>query len=107
MGIGLEWFCPSHFKGYASFNTDYSAKDPGTETNLSLADWDIYHIVTGAEIAIKNSALTVGLGYSFGNREIGSRPDILARQELEGFWDPFESLKFRYSTYKLIVGFAF
>jgi len=106
-GIGLEWFYSPRFKGYASFNTDYSAKNPRTATNISLTDWDIYHIVTGAEIAIKNSALTVGLGYSFGSREIGSRPDILEREELEGFWDPFESLKFRYSTYKLIVGFAF
>ncbi len=107
MGIGLEWSYSPRFKGYASFNTDYSAKDPGTATNLSLTDWDIYHIVTGAEIAIKNSALTVGLGYSFGNREIGSRPDILEREDLGGLWDPFEGLKFRYSTYKMIVGFAF
>jgi hypothetical protein len=106
-GIGLEWFYSSRFKGYASFTTDYSAKKPGTATNISLTDWDIHHIITGAEIAIKNSALTVGLGYAFGNREIGSRPDVLAREEIDGFWDPFESLKFRYSTYKLIVGFAF
>jgi hypothetical protein len=106
-GLGLEWFYSSRFKGYASFTTDYSAKKPGTATNISLTDWDIHHIITGAEIAIKNSALTVGLGYAFGNREIGSRPDILAREEIDGFWDPFESLKFRYSTYKLIVGFAF
>jgi hypothetical protein len=107
MGIGLEWFYSSRFKGSASFNTDYSAKDPGTATNLSLTDWDIYHIITGAEVAIKNTVVTFGLGYSFGNRELGGRPPILAREELEGFWDPFESLKFRYSTYKLIVGFAF
>ncbi|MBE3125666.1 MAG: hypothetical protein IMZ57_08405 [Acidobacteria bacterium] len=106
LGIGLDWVYSPRFKGYASFNTDYSAKKPGTATNLSLTDWDIYHIVTGAEIAIKNSALTVGLGYSFGNREIGSRPDILEREALVGFWDPFERLKFRYSTYKVIVGIA-
>lgn len=106
LGIGLDWVYSPRFKGYASFNTDYSAKKPGTATNLSLTDWDIYHIVTGAEIAIKNSALTVGFGYSFGNREIGSRPDILEREALVGFWDPFERLKFRYSTYKVIVGIA-
>lgn len=106
MGIGLDWVYSPRFKGYASFNTDYSAKKPGTATNLSLTDWDIYHIVTGAEIAIKNSALTVGLGYSFGNREIGSRPDILERETLVGFWDPFGGLKFRYSSYKLIIGIA-
>jgi hypothetical protein len=107
MGVGLDWVYSPRFKGYASFNTDYSAKKPGTATNISLTDWNIYHIVTGAEVAIKKSALTVGLGYAFGNREIGSRPDILEREQLEGFWDPFEGLKFRYSTYKLIVGFAF
>jgi hypothetical protein len=107
MGIGLEWVYSPRFKGYASLTTDESAKKPGTATNISLTDWNIHHIITGAEVAINKSAFTVGLGYSFGNREIGSRPDILEREELDGFWDPFEGLKFRYSTYKLIVGFAF
>jgi hypothetical protein len=106
-GIGLEWFYSARFKGYASFTTDYSAKKPGTATNLSLTDWDIHHIITGAEIAIKNSALTVGLGYAFGSREIGGRPDILEREQIDEFWDPFAGLKFRYSSFKLIVGFAF
>jgi hypothetical protein len=107
MGIGLEWFYSARFKGYASFTTDYSAKKPGTATNISLTDWDIHNIMTGAEVTIKNTAVTFGFGYSFGNRELGGRPPILAREEPDGFWDPFESLKFRYSTYKLIVGFAF
>jgi len=107
MGIGLEWFYSARFKGYASFTTDYSAKKPGTATNISLTDWDIHNIMTGAEVTIKNTAVTFGLGYSFGGREVGTRPDVLEREKLDGFWDPFESLKFRYSTYKLIVGFAF
>jgi hypothetical protein len=106
-GVGLEWVYSSRFKGYASFTTDYSAKKPGTATNLSLTDWDIHHFVTGAEVAIKKSAVTFGLGYSFGGREVGTRPDVLEREKLAGFWDPFASLKFRYSTYKLIFGFAF
>jgi len=104
-GMGLEWFYSSRFKGYASFTTDYSAKRAGTATNLSLTDWDIHHIVTGGEIAFKRSSLTVGLGVSFGGREIGQRPDILARGG-SGLWDPFGGLRFRYTTYKLIVGFA-
>jgi hypothetical protein len=93
-GVGLEWFYSPRFKGYASFTTDYSAKKPGTSTNISLTDWDIHHIIT------------VGVGFSFGGREIGDRPDIIARSGLEGVWDPFGSLKFRYNCYKLIVGFA-
>ena len=48
----------------------------------------------------------MGVGFSFGGREIGERPDIIARSGLDGFWDPFGSLKFRYNCYKLIFGFA-
>ena len=105
-GVGLEWFYTARFKGYASFTTDYSAKRSGTVTNVALTDWDIHHIVTGAEFFINKSALTVGLGFSFGNREIGTRPDIIERGGLDGMWDPFDSLRFRFTTYKLIVGFA-
>jgi hypothetical protein len=106
MGLGLEWFYSARFKGYASFTTDYSAKSPGTTTNISLTDWDIHHIVTGAEFSIKKSELTVGLGFSFGNREVGRRPELLGSGGFDGLWDPFESLRFRYTTYRLIVGFA-
>jgi hypothetical protein len=105
-GVGLEWFYSPRFKGYASFTTDYSAKKPGTSTNISLTDWDIHHIITGGEFFINKSSVTVGVGFSFGGREIGDRPDIIARSGLEGVWDPFGSLKFRYNCYKLIVGFA-
>ncbi len=106
MGFGLEWFYSSRFKGYASFTTDFSARSSGTTTNISLTDWDIHHIVTGAEFLIKKSALTVGLGYSFGRREIGERPDVLERGGLDDVWDPFDHLRFRFANYKLIVGIA-
>jgi hypothetical protein len=105
-GVGLEWFYSSRFKGYASFTTDYSAKKSGTTTNISLADWNIFHAVTGGEFAVKKTSVTVGLGVSFGGHEIGQRPDILARGGLDGLWDPFSGLKFRYTSYKLIFGFA-
>lgn len=105
-GVGLEWFFSARFKGYASFTTDASAKKAGTATNLSLSDWDIHHVLTGAEFAFKKSSFTVGLGVSFGGREIFGRPDIIAREGGDVLWDPFEHLRFRYTTYKLIVGFA-
>jgi hypothetical protein len=105
-GFGLEWFYSARFKGYASFSTDYSAKRPGTETNISLTDWDNYHFMTGAEFFIKRTALTAGLGYSFGSRTVGSRPTVLGGAGVLGAWDPYEDLKFRFATYKLILGFA-
>ncbi len=104
LGLGLEWLYSSRFKGYASFTTDYSAKKRGTETNLSLTDWDIHHLVTGAEFAVKKSALTVGLGLLVRRPGDRQRPAILERAGVDGMWDPFDGLKFRYATYKLIVG---
>jgi len=106
-GIGLEYAHSPRFKSYVSYATDRSAKRPGTETNLSLTDWDIHHVIAGAEVTVKNSALTFGLGYSFGGREVGTRPDILGHEGLDELWDPFAALQFRYASYKLIVGFAF
>lgn len=106
-GIGLEYAHSLRFKSYVSYTTDRSAKKPGTETNLSLTDWDIHHLIAGAEVAVKNSALTFGLGYSFGGREVGTRPDILGHEGLDELWDPFAALQFRYASYKLIVGFSF
>lgn len=105
-GAGLEWSYSPRFKGYASYTTDYSARKPGTLTNIALTDWDIRNLMTGSEFMIKKFSLTVGIGYSFGGRRIGGRPEILARSGFDGLWDPFASLKLRYSCYKLVVGFA-
>lgn len=105
-GAGLEWFYSARFKGYASFATDASARKARTATNLSLTDWNIRHVVTGAEIALKKSSFTVGLGVAFGGREIDTRPAVIVREGVEGAWDPFENLRFRYTTYMLILGFA-
>lgn len=107
LGVGLEWSYSHRFKGYASFTTDYSAKRAGTETNLSLTDWDIHHIVTGAEFSIKSWQLTAGLGVSFGARGVGWRPDVFERAGFGDLWDPFAGLRFRYANYKAIIGFAF
>jgi len=107
LGVGLEWSYSHRFKGYASFTTDYSAKKPGTETDLSLTDWNIHHIVTGAEFAIKSWQLTAGLGVSFGARGVGWRPDVFDQAALGDLWDPFAGLRFRYANYKAIIGFAF
>jgi hypothetical protein len=107
MGFGLEYAHSARFKSSMSFTTDYSARPPGTETNLSITDWSIYHVIAGAEITIKNSALTLGLGYSAGDREIGRRPQVFDGSGGDGLWDPFEGMEFRYSTYKLIIGFSF
>jgi hypothetical protein len=57
-------------------------------------------------VAITLAEPHLGLGFSFGSREIGHRPNIPGSGGLDVLWDPFAGLKFRYVTYKLIIGFA-
>jgi hypothetical protein len=73
---------------------------------MSLTDWDIHHIVTGGEFKIKRSSVTVGLGLSFGGRDFLGAPQLLDWGGADWPSDPFEGLRFRYTTFKLIVGFA-
>ena len=107
LGVGLEWLYSSRFKGYASFTTDYSAKRSGPATGTSLTDWNILHFVTGAEFFIRKTALTIGVGYAFGNQEVGRRLDLFDLGEIDGWWDPHGGLKFRYANYMLVLGLAF
>jgi hypothetical protein len=59
-----------------SFVTDFSARIPETETNLTVSTWDIYHISGGATFKVGNSDLTLGLEYAFGSKEINQPVDI-------------------------------
>ncbi len=107
VGLGIELLVAPNVKAYGSFTTDRSAREPGTVTNLSLTDWNIYHLLTGAELTVRRTALTVGLGYSFGDREIGGRPGIILRERQEPPWPAWSGLSFRYAGCKLVAGFSF
>ncbi len=106
-GIGMEYAFNPNLKTYSSFTTDFSARKPDTETNLSVTDWNIYHIMSGASFKILRYSLTLGIGYSFGRRQmIGSRDPILENLpgSLIGMVSQYE---FTYSTFKFLLGFAF
>ncbi len=107
VGLGIELLVAPKVKTYASFTTDQSAREPGTDTNLSLTDWNVHHFLTGTELTIRGAALTVGLGYSFGDREVGGRPGIILREGQEPPWPAWSGLSFRYAGAKLVAGFSF
>lgn len=107
MGVGVEYSLTPDLKTYLSFTTDNSARPPGTATNLSLTDWNIRHVLTGADFTIRKTSLTLGLGYSFGDREISQRPGIILPEAMGPVWEAWSGLAFKYSSYKLVAGFAF
>jgi len=80
-GFGVDFFSSESLIISGSFVTDFSARIPGTETNLSVSTlsvstWDIYHISGGTTFKIGNSDLTLGLEYAFGSKEIDQVIDI-------------------------------
>ena len=75
-GLGVDFFSSESLILSGSFVTDFSARLPDTETNLTVSTWDIYHISGGATFKVGKSDLTFGLEYAFGSREIKQQIDI-------------------------------
>ncbi len=75
-GFGVDFFSSESLILSGSFVTDFSARIPGTETNLTVSTWDIYHISGGTTFKVGNSDLTIGLEYAFGSKEIDQQIDI-------------------------------
>ncbi len=75
-GIGIDFFSSESLIISGSFVTDFSARIPGTESNLTVSTWDIYHLSGGTTFRLGKSEFTVGLEYAFGSEEIDQRIDI-------------------------------
>ncbi|RKY97926.1 MAG: hypothetical protein DRQ13_04100 [Ignavibacteriae bacterium] len=75
-GFGVDYFSSESLIISGSFVTDFSARIPDTETNLTVSTWNIYHISGGTTFKVGNSDLTLGLEYAFGSKEIDQRIDI-------------------------------
>ncbi len=108
VGVGIQHTFDKSFTVNASFTTDFSANVPGSDSNLSLASWDIYHFMVGSSFLIDKSKITLGLGYSFGN-DYKNNDKLFSSDKLPGDIpdnspDEFE---FTYQSYKFVVGFSF
>ncbi len=106
-GFGIEYTFNPNLKTYSSFTTDFSARRPGSDTNLSVTDWNIYHIMGGTTFTIKRYSFTLGLGYSVGNRLTRQRSEPIPLSVQERLIGIIDQLEFSYSNVKFLFGFAF
>lgn len=106
-GLGIEHILNKSITFYGSIRTDFSAKKPGSDTTLTVTDWDLYHFMVGTTFRFKKTQWTLGLGYSWGSREKKKDPSID---------DPYEKYKirnflgdwdFRYDSVSILFGFSF
>lgn len=106
-GIGIEYTFNKNLKTYSSFTTDFSARKPGTDTNLSITDWNVYHLMSGTTFKIKSYSFTLGFGYAFGSRRTMRVPNPIPEDIQERLIGAISGYEFNYSSIKFLIGFAF
>ena len=104
MGLGFEYHVSEDMTVNFSFTTDFSAIDPDSDTNLSIASWDTYHLFTGSSFKIGKSMITLGFGYSYGKHSL-RETDVLYPEIFDTFVVP-ENYNFKYRNYKFLIGFS-
>jgi len=107
MGIGIEHHFNKNISGIASFSSDFSHRKPDSETNLSIASWDIFNILAGASIIIKKTELTLGIGYSFGSDKLDFGRDSPINKLINQIPLRPDVTNFSYANWKLVFGFSF
>jgi len=97
-GLGAEFNFFDNISGFGSFVLDRSSMKPGSTQNLTVSNYDIYHISTGGILKIGRSEITIGVEYSYG-RTIGTN--------LVGtvFDDVANELEVKYDRYKILFAF--
>jgi hypothetical protein len=106
-GIGIEHSFGEHTTGFGSFVTDFSGAVSGTTTNLSIANWDIYHFAAGAAFTVGRWELTLGAVYASGNEGIKRAFNLPELDQDSLLVDKFSGSKVFYQRVKLLFGFSF
>ncbi|MGB5872278.1 MAG: hypothetical protein WBH56_00985 [Bacteroidota bacterium] len=100
-GLGVDFFVTEKTIVSAGFVTDFSARVPDTQTNLSTASsWDIYHISAGVTFPLGKSDFTLGLAYSFGSDTFENNIDLTPGPD-----DVTRDSKMVFSRIKVLLGF--
>jgi hypothetical protein len=68
-GVGLEHDFESKLSLYAAFRSDYTTNPQDGTDNLSLSNWNLWHVTTGAAFRFLNLEFNTGLQFSWGSHE--------------------------------------
>ncbi len=105
-GIGVEQKISELVSLYGSFITDFSGVSPQSDTDLSLARYNIYHLTVGSTFTLFNLKLTAGIGFGFGSDRVENFVDF-SSPNLENYLLGQEgSQDIRYRSLKLVFGLS-
>jgi len=105
--VGLEYTFNEQTSGYMSFSTDIAANVRGSTSNLSIVNYDIYHVAAGAAFTLNRWNLIVGGVYAFGSDKVGNAvttPEIGRDNGLEA---SLVGAKVTFQRIRLLFGFSF
>lgn len=106
-GIGVEHTYNSRLTGYASFSTDFSAAVPGTDSNLAVSNWDLYHLTGGSTFRIRRFEFTLGMGLIFGNGKNRQPVNLIDANESNELLGTRGEVESTYRSLLVIAGFSF
>lgn len=108
-GFGVEHNFTKKVQGYASFRTDFSATDRGTDTNATLSLWDIYHFALGSTFRVAGSEFTLGAIYSTGSAPTSTGITLIPedlQDQTPGEDEIPEQLDARFTRLTFVLGFS-
>jgi long-subunit fatty acid transport protein len=106
-GLGIEHIFNENITLYGSIRTDFSAKKQGSDSTLTVTDWDIYHILAGTTFRLKNTEWTIGFGYSWGSAEKTKEAGLIDPSEDYQYQNILKYVDFRYNSINILFGFSF
>jgi hypothetical protein len=106
-GVGIEQRVSPRLKAYGSFITDRSTASDNLVTAISIANWDLYHVMGGAAFEFLGYDITLGVGYSWGRDRIPGHRNLSTSRGLLGPAIEAIDAEVDYRRWRFIVGFAF
>jgi hypothetical protein len=98
VGAGVEHQFSAWLSGFASFQTNFSARPREAHATLGLGSWDTYYVAAGTAFRFRGSDVTLGLSYGSGSDAIpyspGDPPDPIQDMLPNALDARYRSLRF-------------
>jgi hypothetical protein len=103
-GVGVEHVMSDDLSVYGAFHTDFSAA-VGSEANVAVSDWNIYHLSGGMSFRIRDNRFTLGASWATGGKD---RPlkTLIPPASIPGAGLD-TAVDIRYSKVTFLLGFVF
>ena len=105
--IGVEYAFGEKTTGYLSFSTDFAAAVSGSSTNLSIVNYNIYHIAGGVAFNVARWDLVVGGAYAFGKDKVQNAVTPLSEDVGSDLVDRLEGSEVVFNRIRLLFGFSY